>query len=504
MGQDLAVDRAVPAPSGPQQFAGLSPLHVVAAVAAGVAIWSAGGPVDDYDSYWHVALGGEILHRNGVHDLASRWLAVPEPPGWVTSQWLAEVIMHSLVSAGGWQALNLVRLLAMVGFVAGLALVLLRGHRPVIAVPVFVLTLGATAGGIQDRPQTAGLLFLVALGHVGVRLWTTGQHPPLWSIGLGTLLWAQLHGTWVLAPIAFLLVAVGGLPDAERHADGGSRGLGWRGPLLCLLASLTGVLNPHGVSSFLLPLRFAAAGDSVTEWWPTTFGSGFTLAWGILLMLVFVAWARTITVVPWVEVLWVIGWTAVGLQSYRNVGPAVLLTAPAALVSLERLRANRDPAPARPGRRESWLLAGTGTLIVLGSSVAAVVQISTADPLTGTPGRRIAAWVAQQPGPVRIFNNRESAGTLAGLSDGKARLIVDGRADLWGANYLDRIMDAEDLRPGTLRNVTDFAPDAVVTRRDAALITALTADGWHVEITDRTLVLLLPDHPPTPRTPSSP
>jgi hypothetical protein len=336
-----------------------------------------------------------------------------------------------------------------------------------------------------DRPQTAGLLLLIWLGHIGVRLWTTARRPPLWVIAVVSLVWAQLHGSWVLLPAVFVLVAIGLQLDAGRTLAPGVRPV-----LLGLVTSLAGVINPQGLTSFLLPFRFdAASSNTITEWWPTTFSAGFAVAWGLLLLVVIVGWARRSSPIPWVELVWVIGWTAFGLQSYRNVGPAVLLTAPAAVFRLEQLlKAPSDSVSRREGR----VLSLGCVLILLVTTVITLVHLRSVDPFAKTPGRQIAAWVASQPGPVRIFNNWNVAGALIGLSDHKARLIVDGRADLWGAAYADRLRDAQQSQPGTLRTVTDFHPDAVVTERDNGLVTALTGDGWRVALRDGQMVLLLP------------
>ncbi|HST85798.1 MAG TPA: hypothetical protein VLL08_28940 [Kineosporiaceae bacterium] len=492
----MVADRSSTAQTLWHRISGTGPLQVIAALAAALAIWASAEPLDDYDAFLHVELGGQILSKHRVGGLSADWLGVPQPPGWITSQWLAEVIMH-LVTGVSWHALLALRVLVTVAFVAALAGALLPGRPAPVAVPIFGLSLAGVVGALDDRPQTAGLLFLVGLGPICVRLWTTGRRPPVAVVALAVLVWAQLHGTWILAPAGFLLVAIGLQLDAGRRPAPHLRAA-----LTCVLAALAGVLNPQGLTSFILPVRFSRASSMITEWWPTTLAAGFALSWATVVLATVLAWARSTLPVPRVEVLWVLGWTAFGVLSYRNVPPALLMTAPAAVSALTRWysqgRTPETAAARRPGL-ESQLLASACALLVVGSTIVALIRVPSIDPFATTPGHRIAAWIAAQPGPVRVFNAWNASGALIGLSNGKARLVIDSRVDLWGRDYMAKIGDAELMSPGWERTVADFRPDAVVIPRTSALVSGLTLTGWQITITDGDLVLLLPSQRPNVR-----
>jgi hypothetical protein len=483
----VVADRAARATS-PHRVTTIGPLHVIAALIGALTIWASARPLDDYDSFLHVELGGQILDGR-IGDRSAWWLGVDEPPGWVTSQWLAEVIMHAVVTGPGWPTLLALSVLAQVTLVVGLGTVLLRGRPAPVAVPIFVLALAGTSDALAARPQTAGLLFLLWLAPACVRLWTTGRRPPIALIAMLSLIWAQLHGSWILAPAAFGLVALGLQLDAGRRPAALLRPA-----LISALAAMTGVLNPQGLASFVLPLRFRAASSTITEWWPTTLVDGFTVAWAAIVVATVVVWARSGIPVPRVELLWVLGWAAFAMLGYRNVTPAVLMTAPVAVLALSRWYEQRRPGPEVPapaGSREARLLTLTVALLLIGATAGALVRIPALDTFATTPGRRIAAWIGEQPGPVRVFNTWNATGALIGLSNGKARLVIDNRIDLWGGPYTARISDAESMAPGWERTVADFGPDAVVVSRDSALASGLTLKGWRIALTDRDLVLLL-------------
>jgi hypothetical protein len=458
-------------------------------------LWIAASPVNDIDSYWHVAVGREIVARHTLTGLGRQWLGV-DAPGWDTSQWLSEVLMHGLVDRFGWIALPTIRLVAAAGLFAILWLTLVRRRQPIAA---FVVVLGVVVGLevlLQDRPATVSLLFIALLAAACERLWTAGRRPaPLLVAGL-CLLWAQLHGLWVLAPAAFALVALGGVLDHGRRSPQ------VRSAMICLAASLAGILNPRGAVSFLLPFRFRdAASGAIGEWSPTTFTFSLTIAWGILIALLILAWARTPSTITWTEILWVLAWTVFGLSATRNVGPAILLTAPVVLRALERWGGARlDRLVRAPGRREARVLAVTAVVTVLvGVGVTGGVLART-DPLARTPALAIARRLTAAPGPLRVWNAYNASGSLiafGGGRDGHLRLVVDGRSDLWGGAYIGDVGNVAALGDGWESRLDAFRPDAVVITSGSALVHVLQREReWTAVQYDGDYVLLVPPGSP--------
>lgn len=481
-----------PAPRAPAAVrGGLGPAHVAVLIVFTGALWIAASPINDIDSYWHVAIGREIVARHTLTGLGRQWLGVDAPP-WDTSQWLSEVFMHGAVDRLGWIALPALRLVAAAGLFAILWLTLVRRRQPIAA---FVVVLGVVVGLeglLQDRPATVSLLFLALLGAACERLWATGRRPPALLVGGLCLLWAQLHGLWILAPAAFALVAVGGLFDHGMRSDQ------VRGALVCLGASLAGILNPRGPVSFVLPLRFRDAATGVIgEWGPTSFTLSLTIAWGILIALLILAWARTPSAISWTEILWVVCWTVFGLAAIRNVGAAMLLTAPVVLRGLERWAAPRlDRFVRVPARREARLLAVTGVVSVLvGAGVTAAVVART-NPLARTPALAIARRLAAAPGPLRIWNGYNASGSLVafgGGRDGHLRLVVDGRSDLWGGRYIADVGAVSSLTGDWQTRFDDFHADAVVVTSGSPLVGVLERErNWSPLQYDGDYVLLVP------------
>ncbi len=470
------------------------PAHVANAVVFAGAAWIATTPVDDLDSYWHVEIGREILARRTFDGLGRAWLGVAAP-AWQTSQWLSEVGMYGIVNSFGWTGLVALRLVMAVTLFALLTLTLVRRRQPIAASLVVVLVVVGLVILFQDRPATLSLLFFALLGPACERLWTSGRYPPPAAVAAGSVLWAQLHGLWVLAPVAFGLVAVGALLDRRSGPPGQLRGA-----LICTAASAAGVLNPQGFTSFLLPLRFRDAGQArLTEWFPTTFTMSLTISWALLVLLLIFAWVRSPARVANTELVWCLVWTAFGLSALRNVGPVILLMAPVVLRALERSFGERlDRLSARPSPVMARALFATLAAVVVAGAASTGVSLLRLDPLGETPALAIARRLAQEPGTVRVYNTYNVGGSLiafAGGRDGHVQLVVDGRADLWGGRYIERLMGVQNIQPGWEDELREFRPDAVVMPSGAPMVAALVASGrWRYAMTDRQFVLLLPQN----------
>ncbi len=470
------------------------------------ALWVATTPINDIDSYWHVQIGREILQRHTVDGLGRQWLGLPAP-SWRTSQWLSEVGMYLAVDRFGWLALPVLRLLTACALFAVYTLTLVRRRQPAVSFVVLVLLVVGVEVLFQDRPATVSLVFVAMLGAACERLWSTGRRPHPAVVAVLVLVWAQFHGLWVLAAPAFLLVAVGGLLDCRRAPAGQVRGA-----LLSAAASMTGILNPQGVVSFLLPIRFKnSAGIRINEWNPTAFTVALTICWGLLVCLVVVAWVRSPRRVPTTELLWVFCWSGFGVMAMRNVGPAMLLTAPVALRALEAsfgARLDRHSSPTSP--RENRALAVLVAAVVVVGTVSTVSALVRVDPLRNAPALKIAQLLAKTDRPVRVWNDYNTSGALiafGGGAQGRLKLVVDGRSDLWGSAYIKSTIDAQSLAKGWRQTFEGFRPDAVVLGSDTPLGLYLHAnENWRVALRDGKFELLVPpgsrlSEPPGGRTP---
>jgi hypothetical protein len=209
------------------------------------------------------------------------------------------------------------------------------------------------------------------------------------------------------------------------------------------------------------------------------------------------AWVRSPVRVPATELVWSLSWTIFALAAWRNVGPAILLTAPVVLRALERSFGSRlDRFSAQPSATMSRLLAGMlATALVLGLATC-TVGLAQTDPLGSTPALGIARRLAADPGPIRVWNSYNVSGSLIAFArgrEGHVRLVVDGRSDLWGAEYIGRVANVQSLGAGWQAEFDRFRPDVAVLPVEAPLATyLLDVRHWRLAFQDGPYALLIP------------
>jgi len=453
-------------------------------------------PVSDLDSYWHVAIGRQMtdwlqVFRRGAAGYGTDWLAVPAPE-WSSSEWLSERGMAALVDTWGWRALVVAKVLTLLAVLVTLAAVLLQRHQRFIAAGVWLIVAACITPLAEDRPQTLSMLFLVLLAWVCVRTWDARRPPPLIAVGLGCLLWAQLHGMWLMAPLALGATTVGLALDALWHRTPQNRRLAVRTGLAAVV-SLAGLVNPLGLSSLLLPLRFRDAGSVISEWHPTTLYLPHTIAWVAVIVLAVAGWV--IGPRPCLaELVYVATWGVFGATTLRNALLALLLLAPVPVAALHRSIGARWEHNVRPshGREHRFLVAATALASVV-AVVAPLVEVSRIDPLQQTEVMPIGQALSTRSAPVRVFNDYNASGQLVAFGGGKVRLVVDGRFDMWGKAGVDRIGDVEQLRGDWRGALRDLKVSAIVVSSGTPLALQLQREGtWHITTFHRQWVLLEP------------
>jgi hypothetical protein len=211
---------------------------------------------------WLALVAGREIVEHGVptHDTLTVWSA-GEP--WVDQQWLAQLSIYGVVTAGGLR----LALLLHVGFLVGtIAIVLLAGRRlgassRAVAIGGALCLLGAAEAAVL-RGQTLALPLFAAVLWLVVADARAPSNRILLALPLLTL-WTNLHGSVVLAAG---LVALRGL-DCLRGRP--------RAGLLLLFGAPAALLaSPYG-SSVLGYYQRTLGNDTfaefVTEWAPPAF-----------------------------------------------------------------------------------------------------------------------------------------------------------------------------------------------------------------------------------------
>ena len=469
-------------PSGRQRFR-WHPFHLLYPVAALAAMVIAQGPVRDPDVYWHVRFGRELLRTHSFAGASKGWSLVPPADHWTSSEWLAEVILHGFVSWFGWQGMLVFQGIVVAALLVAIAAVIRPSTDPRTRAVVYAVTVMALSPFFQARPQTLSLIFLAGLGAVCRRILLDRALPNPALLFVSVLLWAQLHGLWLLAPAFIVLAALVRLLDDHSKAE--LRFVG-RAIALSVGALAVGCLNPVGIRSLTLPFTLHGATASISEWQPTTIMPYFT--WGLLALawMQIYAWTRRVAPVARAEMTWTAVLLVFAFLANRNVAVALLLLAPVVATRLDR------PRVFHTSPREGRLLAAGVVALSLVAVLTDALFAGTARPIPTTSPTRLAAAL-RDGSPHRVLNDYNVGGIVLAFGGPQVRVGIDGRADYYGGAYIERYNDMLRMRAGWQTLFHRLDPDAAIIDAKSPMAEWLTEHGWRRAGTQGKYVLILRD-----------
>ena len=377
-------------------------LAAVVLVTAWVSTWR---PVVDPDTWWHLATGELIA--------ASASIPATDPFSWlspgarfVEHSWLWDILLSGAWRAGGAPAVSLLIVPvtgAIVWFVWELSRLTAPTVGPLARALLVLLAMVAALPLWAPRGQTFDVAFVLGTTFVLARYLRTGSVSWLWTLPVIAVLWANLHGSGVLALVACVLIALVAAPIGARWGRWPRRSL--IPPLVAGFAAIaTTVVNPYGVVLLAYPFDrevASAFSGAITEWRPPDFGT--VPLWpmrALLAVMVLVAiWARGRSRDPFL-LLSAAAWTFVALGSVRFVSIAapllVVAIAPAIGPAARRWLPGRRGATAASGS-EIGAAAGPARAPAIAVAALAVAAILAAGWFIIDPARQSAAIERRMP-----------------------------------------------------------------------------------------------------------
>lgn len=455
------------------------------------------GPVRDInDLYWHLIYGQELLSGTPIVDAGRGWSFAPVADTWISTQWLAELLFGRLEQLGGVQAMLVYRAVAELATIALLAAVTLV-RRPVRA-GVWMFTLGAVAVSftVEERSQQVTFLLAPLVGWWAQRLWREGRLPQWWIVLPLIVVWSNMHGGWVILPVTLGLAALARLVDHGRRDRSGSLGL-----LIAAASALASCVSPSGIDNLLALVRFSASTTLIIEWQPVVPWSPAAAPLVLLVVTIVIAWARGVVRPSRGEMLLVLALALFGLVAWRDITPAVLLLCPIVTGTVARAMGESDPT-VEPGQRPP--LARTALVLgVVGAVIALTLSVRQAPVTDPSVPTHLIDRIATTTTPQRVLDTWNISGPILwfGGRPPKVTVVVDGRADRYGASFITRYDDTLAARPGWQQQVDQLSPTAALLRTDEALAGALVAErGWvQVSVEGDYVLLHAPDAPGWPQ-----
>ncbi|HXP12064.1 MAG TPA: hypothetical protein VN795_00255 [Stellaceae bacterium] len=436
----------------PKSRFGVSLPLCVGLVAFITVLGSGPGLLGDPDTYWHIMAGRWIIAHHAIPhaDIFSNSMAGAP---WVAHEWLAETVFAPLYDRFGWNGPVLATALSFAAALAFLTRALLRYLEPVHALAGMATAWGMALPHLLARPHVLTLPVLVIWFACLAAARSENRAPPLYLALLMTL-WANLHGGYVLGLLFAALFAGEALIAAKSPARRRDVIRQWA-PFLAL-SFVACLLTPNGIDGLLLPWRLMQmkfALSALVEWQSPNFQSLQPLE--IWLMLALFAALSLGLKLPWTRVAMLLLLLHMSLAHQRHA-EILGLVAPLLVAESIARQLRRFRPQAASGLDDVFAgLSGRPSRAGLACALcffAALSAVYLAHPITHapdgyTPAAALqAAEEAHVSGPV--MNDYGFGGYL--IFEGIPPFI-DGRADLYGDDFLKRYVDAT-------RGVTDDLP----------------------------------------------
>jgi len=193
---------------------------------------------------WLALVSGRLVADSGLPstDTLTAWTAHVQ---WVDQQWLGQLFLYRLASAGNLRLVMLVHVALLAGAMAA-ALVAARWRggsaRSVglVAAPALVVILMSA----QMRAQSLAYPLFVAVAWLLIADERASSRRVLLVLPI-LVLWANVHGSVVLGALLTTLYGVSLVVRAVRHRAGALNGLLLRGALLAVAGCLCVFASPY-------------------------------------------------------------------------------------------------------------------------------------------------------------------------------------------------------------------------------------------------------------------
>jgi hypothetical protein len=470
-------------------------------------------PLVDPDYFWHLKTG-EYIVQNGLPegDVFSRDFTGQK---WILHEWLFEIILYSTYSMLGPLGVKLLTVSTAMAAIAVLANITRRITRDrtatlwAVALGFVVFTLG-----VAPRPQLVTFICFALFMHAVLRFKYESAIPAWWVLPGVMLVWVNSHAGYVIGiALLGLFLACEWLMFLLRRSRAEGEGQRLVRMTLIALATLAATLaNPWFIEHWIYPFEVLgmSAIHVIAEWQSPDFHKLgpklFLAATGIYVFSLLYARRKPDLTELLVPAFFI--WN--GFVGIRHVPLAILAIIPFLGLALsrgvfdlvgEKMRrstlagaAGRFLAsPANAGRDNpifNWLvLIGLAASLILFAPKFESVnsrKVERAMPV------HAADFILANGLKGNMFNEYGHGGYLIYRLFPQVKVIIDGRADLYGDKFIDDFLAMNSGKSGWKEKFESAAIDfAVVTRGSPIHELLVRVSGFQVAHADDQYVVLV-------------
>jgi hypothetical protein len=444
----------------------------------------------DPDLWWHLQTGQDIVASRAIPqvDIYSFTKAGSE---WVTHEWLSEVLIYGIFRFAGWAGL----LVIFSGLIAAAFYLTYRRcvGKPYIASAVILLAVLASSPLFGVRPQMITLLLASIFITLLTQYSNDGRKGRLnWMAPL-MLLWVNFHAGYALGLGLIVLYTISLVIDRKWDLI----------PRLGIVAvACTAVvpLNPNGFRMFTYPietLRSPSMAAFIQEWASPDFHKAMFLPLALFLFLLLGALALSPKRARASEVFLVFVTGLAALRSARHIPIFALIAAPVLAEQIWAVMSARGWdirlfAPEGSTPRPAVVFALLLLLAPAALNVALIKHFVSNQPAYEARNYPRAAVnfidEKQLPGP--IYNRYGWGGYLIRRLHGEYPVYIDGRADVYGDNFMYEAFNTHEGRNGWQESLDRYSIRTVLIEPDVPLASLLRNDEqWQKVYEDHQAVI---------------
>jgi hypothetical protein len=405
----------------------------------------------DPDYFWHLK-SGEYLVNHGF-PRADPFSYTFEGKPWILHEWLFQAGLFGVFSVAGDLGVRcLTALLSTLAiYIAYRASARLLGASTLVLVLALAFTV-TTKGGFSPRPQLVTYVLFAFFIYSLVAFKYLNEDRWLWLLPLAAVLWVNCHGGYMIGlfVLGVFLASEWIMHGLRPVKDTAHRGRLWKLTVIALVAGLATALNPDFFRHWLYPfevMKMTTALSMIQEWQSPNFHQ---ITWKIFLGLVFgflAVWMYRPTKPDLTEMLLPAALLFSGFVSVRHLPLVALLLVPFTAVALRDhpLRPIFDRAIGKgrdlgvKGFALNWVLL-IAVSVVLILPYPKLVERSNAK-IEGRLPVKAAEFVRKHGISGRMFNEYTEGGYLIHALYPNPKVFIDGRADLYGDEFLREFLE---------------------------------------------------------------
>jgi hypothetical protein len=457
----------------------------------------------DGDTGWHIRAGEWIAAHHAVpaHDIFS----YSKPEGvWYAWEWLSDLLFAWLNAHGGLATVGLVAIILISTVFSLLFLLARQKSNAIVAIAITMVAAVASSIHWLARPHLFTLLFLVLFYAALERVRAGRTHlagiPYLAILPVATILWTNLHGGFVAGIVTVGAYGCGELlqfalsPDREAGRAARTRALHYFAcAFACLAASLVNPYTYHLHQHIFEYLRDPYYSLHISEFLSLSFHHPIAVFFEAMLLLSAGATFWSFKKGSYTEAVLLLVWAHGALLSTRNIPLFMIVAVPPVAAMLADWLA-RVPEFNVAG----WLRAAARKFNTVAADMTETDKIGRWHVVSAAGVLLVAALIFSPHPPDKFrpeFDPKSypaTAAAMIGRDSGArvftpdqwgdyliyklypgTRVFVDGRSDFYGPDFVQKAVDALNVKYGWEKTLDKFGVNTILLPPSMPLTGAL-------------------------------